>query len=87
MILLVVAMDRLDDVLARAVEHLRPPPIETLPAWIERVIRLPEGPYDLCLCPLVEIDRTGIASAGWSVEGSRNGSRCRRLISGRCGGG
>lgn len=33
----------LDDALNRAVEHLRPPPIETLPQWIERVIRLPEG--------------------------------------------
>ena len=28
---------------SRAVEALRPPPIETLPEWIERVVRLPEG--------------------------------------------
>ena len=36
-------MTRLNDALARAVEHLRPPPLETLPQWIERVVRLPEG--------------------------------------------
>ena len=33
----------LDDIRSRAVEHLRPPPLETLPQWIERVVRLPEG--------------------------------------------
>lgn len=33
----------LDDVRRCAVEHLRPPPIETLPQWIERAVRLLEG--------------------------------------------
>lgn len=33
----------LDKALAVAVDHLRPPPVETLPQWIERVVRLPEG--------------------------------------------
>ena len=28
---------------SRAVEALRPPPLETLPRWIERTVRLPEG--------------------------------------------
>jgi hypothetical protein len=28
----------LDDILSRAVEALRPPPVETLPQWIERVL-------------------------------------------------
>jgi len=36
-------MTTVDEALARAVEHLRPPPVETLPQWIERVVRLPEG--------------------------------------------
>jgi hypothetical protein len=36
-------MTTVDEALARAVEHLRPPPVETLPQWIERVVSLPEG--------------------------------------------
>jgi chaperonin GroES len=36
-------MKTVDEALGVAIEHLRPPPIETLPEWIERTIRLPEG--------------------------------------------
>jgi hypothetical protein len=34
---------QLREVWSRAVEALRPPPVETLPQWIERTVRLPEG--------------------------------------------
>jgi len=34
---------KIDDALTIALEHLRPPPDETLPQWIERAVRLPEG--------------------------------------------
>ncbi len=31
------------DAWSRVADALRPPPLETLPQWIERVVRLPEG--------------------------------------------
>jgi hypothetical protein len=34
---------RLDLLLVRALEELRPPPVESLSQWIERVVRLPRG--------------------------------------------
>ena len=44
--MLSIRTKHLDDILRRAVEALRPPPVETLPQWIERVVRLPEGNAD-----------------------------------------
>jgi hypothetical protein len=36
-------MTKIDEALAVAVSHLRRPPDETLPQWVERAVRLPEG--------------------------------------------
>ena len=38
-----VVMDRLDDVLVRALGTLRPPPLEPVSTWLEGHLRLPPG--------------------------------------------
>ena len=41
-------MTKIDEALAHAVGQVRPPPVETLLQWIERVVRLPEGSLGSC---------------------------------------
>jgi phage terminase large subunit GpA-like protein len=59
---------QLSELWSRVSEALRPPPVETLPEWIERVIRLPEGTAQPGKVTLHPHQRAIAESIGGEVE-------------------